>query len=123
MAKKKEVLVAAEEEVLPGVIPEAEPENIDEEGQPLDQSEPFKVGDTAFLVVGENSTKVEITYPKNENGTFECKVPAYYRGHTAKKKKTVAIHASRISATQVGSLKAVLPLSNSSIKALATAIK
>lgn len=121
MAKKKEVLVAAEEEVQPGTTPETEPENLDQEGQPLDQSEPLKVGDSAYLVIGENSTKVEITYPENENGCFECKVPAYHRGRTSKKQKTVAIHASRISATQVGNLKAVLPLSNSSIKALATA--
>jgi len=122
MAKKKEV-VAAEEEVIPGTTPENEPENLDTEGQPLDQSDPFKVGDTAYLLIGDNSTKVEITYPENENGCFECKVPAYYRWRTSKKQKTVAIHASRISSTQVGNLKTVLALSNSSVKALATAAK
>ena len=137
MAKKKEKSIEWESGPILGLgndpdlvdegeAPEPEPENLDKEGQPFDQSEPFKVGDKAFLVVGANCAEVEIAYPENENGCFEAKIPAYDRFKPSLPKnnfRSYSVHVSRITKDQVGEIKNVLPLSASSLRALATVKK
>lgn len=117
MAKKKKGDdLVAEDVVHAGEPQEIQPENLDSEGQPTDEGQ-ARIGAKVIIALNDKyGVNGEITYPENEYGQFEVKIPVFNL------RRTASVHRSRIQLGQLEGERNRIRIAPAALKRLALPI-